>query len=198
MVPEDVGQEPLADWESLLEEEELTQRIIRIPLAKLWGGDHRYNIVIRDGDTIRVPAPIQGEYYIMGNIVRPGPYSLTGREVTVRQAVASAGGLSPLADPSRCELVRRIERDKEQSITLDVDRIFAGKDPDIMLKPDDVINIGTNPILPFLAVVRNAFRATYGFGFVYDRNFADIDSYGGQPNPTQRRRSQQQQLGLFF
>lgn len=198
VVAEEGAQEPLVDWESLLEEEELTQRIIRIPLAKLWGGDHRYNIVIRDGDTIRVPAPIQGEYYIMGNIVRPGPYSLTGREVTVRQAVASAGGLSALADPSRCELVRRIERDKEQLVILDVDRIFAGKDPDIMLKPDDVINIGTNPILPFLAVVRNAFRATYGFGFVYDRNFADIDSYGGQPNPTQRRRTEQQRLGLFF
>jgi hypothetical protein len=25
--------------------------------------------------------------------------------------------------------------------------------------------------------LRNAFRATYGFGFVYDRNFADAD-YG--------------------
>jgi hypothetical protein len=24
---------------------------------------------------------------------------------------------------------------------------------------------------------------TYGFGFVYDRNFADIDAYGAQPNP---------------
>jgi hypothetical protein len=29
--------------------------------------------------------------------------------------------------------------------------------------------------------LRNAFRATYGFGFVYDRNFADIDYGTGFP-----------------
>jgi len=32
---------------------------------------------------------------------------------------------------------------------------------------------------------------TYGFGFVYDRNFADIDSFDGQVNPTDRRRNEQ-------
>jgi hypothetical protein len=36
-----------------------------------------------------------------------------------------------------------------------------------------VIEVGTSVRAPFWAVVRNAFRMTYGFGFVYDRNFAD-------------------------
>jgi len=189
--------EQVEDWESLLEEEALGRTIV-VPLAKLRSGDPRYNIVIRPGDTIYVPQPMQGEFYMLGNVLRPGVYSLTGREITIRQALAAAGGLAPLADPSRCELVRRLGGDQEQVISIDIDRILAGKDPDIILKPDDVINVGTNAAAPFLAVIRNAFRATYGFGFVYDRNFADIDSFNVQTNPKDRRRAERAALGLPF
>jgi len=167
--------------------------VIANPLDKLEPGAPRYNIVIRDGDTIWVPPPLQGEFYVMGNINRPGTFSLTGREITIRQAIASASGLGPLADPTRCELIRRIGGNQEQVLAINLDRIFAGKEPDIILKPDDILNVGTNPLMPFLAVLRNAFRATYGFGFVYDRNFADIDSYGSKVNPEDRRRQELQQ-----
>ncbi len=167
-----------------------TRKTIVIPLDKLEQGDPRYNVVIRDGDTIWVPRPMEGEFYIMGNVLRPGVYSLTGREITLRQAISAAGGLGPIADPSRCELIRRIGGNQEQIVKVNLDAIFAGKEPDIILKPDDIINVGTNPVMPFLAVIRNAFRLTYGFGFVYDRNFADIDSFEGQQNPADRRRAE--------
>jgi hypothetical protein len=45
--------------------------------------------------------------------------------------------------------------------------------PDVYLKPDDRINVGTNFWAYPLAVVRNGFRVSYGFGFVLDRNFGD-------------------------
>ena len=35
------------------------------------------------------------------------------------------------------------------------------------------MNVGTNALAPFLAAIRNGFRVTYGFGFLYDKNFAD-------------------------
>ena len=35
-----------------------------------------------------------------------------------------------------------------------------------------MIFVGTNAAAPFLAALRNGFRVTYGFGFIYDRNFA--------------------------
>ncbi len=174
-----------------------SQRVISIPLDKLEVGDPRYNVVIRDGDTVWVPPPMQGEFFVMGNVQRPGVYSLTGREITLRQAISAAGGLAALADPSRCELVRRIGGNQEQVVTVNIDRIFAGKEADIILKPDDIVNVGSNPAMPFLAVLRNAFRFTYGFGFVYDRNFADIDSFNSQANPADIRRVRlQQRFGL--
>jgi protein involved in polysaccharide export with SLBB domain len=174
-----------------------SQRVICIPLDKLEVGDPRYNVVIRDGDTVWVPPPMQGEFFVMGNVLRPGVYSLTGREITLRQAISAAGGLGALADPSRCELVRRIGGNQEQVVAVNIDRIFAGKEADIILKPDDIVNVGSNPAMPFLAVIRNAFRFTYGFGFVYDRNFADIDSFSSKANPEDVRRAQlQQRFGL--
>jgi len=184
--------EKVETWEELAAEIP-QQRILAIPVDKLLQGEPRYNVVIRAGDTIFVPGPAQGEFYMMGNVRVPGVYMLTGREITLRQAISAAGGLHPLADPTRCELVRRIGGNQEQSIQVNLDRIFAGKEPDIILKRDDIINVGTNPVMPFLAVLRNAFRATYGFGFLYDRNFADIDSFEPQSNPTDRRRSERAQ-----
>ncbi|HUW81466.1 MAG TPA: polysaccharide biosynthesis/export family protein [Phycisphaerae bacterium] len=177
------------DWESLAEP--LAEgRVIGIPVRPLLEGQSRYNIVIRDGDTIRVPIGPIGEFYMMGHIQRPGVYSLTGREMTLKQAIAQAGGLSGMAWPSKCEITRRLGRDREQVVQVDVDRIFAGKAPDIFLRPNDTVNVGTHALAPFLLVVRNAFRISYGFGFVYDRNFADIDSYGSQANPRDRRRAE--------
>jgi hypothetical protein len=40
-----------------------------------------------------------------------------------------------------------------------------------MLKPDDQVLVGTNALAPFLAAFRSGFRLTYGFGFIYDRNY---------------------------
>jgi len=168
----------------------LKQRIIQIPVQDLLRGDHRYNIVVRPGDKIYAWIGPVGEFYVTGHVLRPGTYSLTGRRITLRQAIAAAGGLGPLAWPSRCELIRRHSNEQEEIIQLDLDAIFAGTQPDVLLKPNDVINVGTHPVAPFMATVRNAFRMTYGFGFVYDRNFADIDSFNPQVNPRDRRRAE--------
>jgi hypothetical protein len=50
-------------------------------------------------------------------------------------------------------------------------KVFRGQQPDVFLKPYDIVQVGTNLPAPFLAAVRNAFRITYGFGFLYDRNY---------------------------
>ncbi len=158
-------------------------RLIRIPADKLLSGDPRYNIVIKPGDSIFVPVDIIGEFCIMGNVNRSGYIPLTGRPMTLKQAIAAAGGLGPLAWPKRCEVVRRIGRKKEEIVMVDLDKIASGEQPDFFIKPHDLINVGTHATARWRAVLRNAFRATYGFGFVYDRNFADRDFYTSRPFP---------------
>jgi polysaccharide export outer membrane protein len=150
-----------------------SNRIIRVPVTELKNGDLRYNIVIRPGDMVIVPMPVTGEYYIDGHVNRTGVYSLTARNITLKQAIAAAGGLDQLAIPStHTEIIRRIGQDKEVFASVDLDKVFSGQQPDIYLKPNDIVRVGTNAFAPFVAAFRNGYRITYGFGFLYDRNWA--------------------------
>lgn len=150
----------------------VTQRIIEIPYQKLKEGDMRYNIVIRPGDVISVPGASSGFVYAMGAINRPGAYNIPGEnELTLYRLVASAGGLSGLAWPERVDLVRQINENEQAIVRLDLRAIASGSEPDIYLKPNDIINVGTSGAALPLAVFRNGLRMTYGFGFVLDRNF---------------------------
>ncbi|UCG17492.1 MAG: polysaccharide biosynthesis/export family protein [Phycisphaerales bacterium] len=183
-VPREAETQPVIDWSQIAGETE--QRIIRVSAEGLRNGDPRQDIVVRPGDSIRLMAGEFGEYYIMGQVVRPGAYSVTGRRLTLKQAIASAGNIAPLGWPDRCTVYRRYG-DREEMKQVNLDAIFAGKEADLFVKRDDLIVVGTHPIAPFLAVIRNAFRMTYGFGFVYDRNFADVDAYTARPNPAYRQ-----------
>ena len=161
---------------SASEEKISQQRVIRIPINALREGVTKYNIIVRPGDIINVPSVEPGEFYMMGNIGRPGVYSLTGRKITLKMAVAAAGNLGALAIPRRCELIRRVGPNQEATVQVNLQKIFDGDQPDIFLKPNDVLNVGTDMVAPFLAVTRNAYRASYGWGFVFDRNFAPAQS----------------------
>ena len=160
-------------------------RLIKIPTDKLMAGDARYNIAIRPGDAIYVPVDVIGEFCVMGNVVRQGYIPITGRPLTLKMAIAAAGGLGPLAYPKRCEVTRRIGRKKEETVMVDLDKIANGELPDFFIKPNDLINVGTHSTSRWRAVLRNAFRASYGFGFVYDRNFA-LDNYYNSYGRTSR------------
>lgn len=162
----------------------VTQRIIRVPMKDLLSGRQAVNIVIRPGDVVRLPVPTSGLIYMSGQINRVGPISIPASGgMTLLRAVDSAGGLAGLAIPERVDLQRMIGRDRQATIRLDLRAIAEQTQPDLLLKPNDRINIGTNFWAVPLAVVRNGFRATYGFGFLMDRNFGN-DVFG--PPPVER------------
>jgi polysaccharide biosynthesis/export protein len=147
-------------------------RVIRVPIDQLRQyGELKYNIVIRPSDMIIVPDPTTGVYYFGGHVIRAGVFSLTGTQVTLKQAWIAAGGADDFAFPNRTEVIRRIGSNREVCVRVDLSKILALSEPDIYLKPNDVVFVGTHFIAPFVAAVRNSFRVTYGFGFLYDRNF---------------------------
>ena len=128
------------------------------------------NIIIRDNDTIYVPSPETGEFYLMGEIERPGVYALTGRRTTIKQAVAAGGNVTRAAWPENSYLIRRIGASQEQVTPINLEKIFAGEEPDIYLKPNDIIAVGTHAAVPFLAALRGIVP-TLTTGFSYARNF---------------------------
>ncbi|MFI5378778.1 MAG: polysaccharide biosynthesis/export family protein [Tepidisphaerales bacterium] len=146
-------------------------RVIRVPLQQLRNGDLRYNIVIRPSDTIIVPPPVTGIYYMGGQIGASGAYGINGNKITLKQAVAAARMLDPYAIPDKTDIIRRIG-DNELFLRVDLAKVFDGREPDVYIKPNDVIIVGTDWYPPFLIALRTAFRISYGFGFLYDRNWA--------------------------
>ena len=128
-------------------------RVIRISADALRSGDPEANIYVRGGDVIRITSGEIGVYYMMGQVARVGPFSFNSEPLTLKAAVAAAGGLTPNAWPDRCTVYRRLGQ-REQMIQVNLARIFAGKDPDFYVRRGDIINVGTHPFSPFLQRIR--------------------------------------------
>ncbi len=160
-------------------DELITQRVIRIPLKNLLQGQQSINLVIRPGDVIRFPATSSGFVYMGGEIARPGPYQVAP-DFTLLRAIDAAGGLGELAIPQRVELTRMLPGNRQAVIKLDLQAISEHTQPDIFLKPSDRVTIGTTWWALPVAVTRNGFRASYGFGFILDRNVSN-DIFGPPP-----------------
>lgn len=156
-------------------------RIIEVDYDRLVRGDPSQNVVVRPGDDIYLTFPPIGVVYIDGKIQRPGVFQLPnyGR-LTLSRLVAAAGGLTEIAIPERVDLVRRLPGGREAAIRVNLAAIRNMAEPDIILKKDDHVIIGTNFWATPLAVFRNGLRITYGFGFLLDRNFGN-DVFGAPP-----------------
>lgn len=164
-------------------------RVVRVPADALRSGDPSMNIYMRPGDVVRIVSGEVGLFWIMGQVNRTGAAAFNSEPITLKSAIASAGGLSGLAWPSRCTVYRRLGQ-REQMIQVNLDAIFAGKEPDFYIRRGDIINVGTHPLAPFLLRLRILTTpnptSNVGYSFSYARNFADIDSFGAKINPANR------------
>src|SRR5207248_5726633 len=130
--------------------------VIRVPVQKLRNGELKYNVIVRPNDLLVVPGPVIGEYYMGGHISRVGVYSLTGRFITLKQAVISAGMFDQLAVPERTEIIRRISPGQEVFARVNRSGIFGGGGWDVYPKPNDIVNAGTTVWAPFVPPTRGA------------------------------------------
>ena len=95
------------------------------------------NMPIAAGDVINVPQA--GMFFVDGAVGKPGSYPL-GRQYTLTQALATAGGVNPeLADYSEVSIYRRQGPTQTKTIAVNLDNVMAGAAPDPSIHPDDVI-----------------------------------------------------------
>ncbi len=79
--------------------------------------------------------PPEGEYSIIGEMVRPGSFPLT-RPIGLLKALSQAGRYTDFGDPNRVILTRNGERSE-----IDVRAIKEGRSRDIIIIPGDVIEV---------------------------------------------------------
>ncbi|MBW8875444.1 MAG: polysaccharide biosynthesis/export family protein [Acidobacteria bacterium] len=102
-------------------------------------GDPKLNIPIYANDLINVPATIEVTVYCLGQVSRPGALLLKSSErISLLSAIAHAGGLTDRA--SKKILIKRSPgASGPRELTVDFNRILAGKEPDVELRQGDVI-----------------------------------------------------------
>lgn len=98
-----------------------------IDLQSLFEGDPRQNLTVSGGDTVYVPKAPQ--FYIYGEVQKPGMYRLE-RNMTVSRAISAGGGLTSKGSEGRVVVKRRDANGKEHS---------SSADSSADVKADDVI-----------------------------------------------------------
>lgn len=102
---------------------------VEIDLHELFRGNPEHNPAMAPGDTLYVPRAAQ--FYIYGEVQRPGTYRLE-RNMTVSQAISAGGGLTPRGTERRATVKRRDAEGNETEVSV------KGSD---RLQADDVLLI---------------------------------------------------------
>jgi polysaccharide biosynthesis/export protein len=98
------------------------------------------DIPLLPNDTIQVPKQDEVTVSIWGKgVQRPGTYAWS-KGLTITRLIPMAGGLEKFADTDKVRILRR-EAAGQRTYRVDLDRIFANKDPDFLLLPDDVVRV---------------------------------------------------------
>jgi polysaccharide biosynthesis/export protein len=97
--------------------------VIRVDLQTLQRGALTQNIQLRGGDTVFVPRA--ATVFVSGQVKAPGEY-VVRREMTVRQVLALAGGVTDRGSNRRIQIMRRLEGEERTTGASLEDQVQAG------------------------------------------------------------------------
>ena len=100
-----------------------------IDLTALFSGDPAQNYEVGGGDTVYVPRALQ--FYVYGEVQRPGMYKLE-RGMTVSRAITAGGGLTTRGSERRVVIKRKDKNGREEH--------YSAKGADL-LQADDVLMV---------------------------------------------------------
>jgi polysaccharide export outer membrane protein len=101
--------------------------VMRVNLREIEDGRLSRNVTIRDGDTIFVPKAER--FFVIGMVRNPGAYVLE-RNMTVLQAISTAGGISERGSNRRLKIVRIVDNKRKE---------FDAKPTDLVQPSDTIV-----------------------------------------------------------
>lgn len=100
-----------------------------------------------EDEDVVVVAPIIERYknmaQVSGAVFRPGKYKLDGNICTVKSLVEQAGGLLEQAVTSRAVLLRLKDDRTRTTLTIELDAVLNGRQPDVPLQNEDELVIAS-------------------------------------------------------
>src|SRR2546430_1095448 len=116
------------------------ENIVQVNLKDLLDSSSAHqNPVVNPGDIVKVLRA--GIVYVVGEVQRPGGFAMKSNEkMPVLQVIALSGGLTRTASKGGARIIRTDEQSGERAQTpIDLSKILAGKAPDPMLEPKDIV-----------------------------------------------------------
>ena len=95
-------------------------------------------VLVNPGDTVLVPRA--GIVYVLGDVNRPGGYTMDNNQskMTLLEALASAGGAAKTAKLGHARLIRKADHTEKQ---IALGEIQEGKQPDFQMVPGDILYV---------------------------------------------------------
>ncbi len=132
-------------------------------LADLRSGKEEADPYIWPGDLVQVN---EGEpVYIIGQVMAPRELVLRD-QLTLQRAILMAGGVQSIAKTNEIHVWRLKEgQPAPEHLTYNLDEIKKGKAPDVLLKANDVVEVGKSGLMSAKGMsgfVKDIFRSTVG------------------------------------
>ena len=118
----------------------ISENAVQVNLKDLLeSDDSRSNPLVHPGDIVKVTHA--GVVYVIGEVRRPGGFALKSNEkISVLQVLALSEGLTRTAAKAEARIIRTDQQRGERKETpIDLGKILAGKAPDPVLEPKDII-----------------------------------------------------------
>lgn len=122
------------------------QTMLPVDLYKLIKeGDMSQNVVMRGGDKIYIAEPSASSLMVLGEVGRERVVDLPNGFMTLRQALAEAGGIAQTGDRSYIQVIRgNILHPK--IYTLNWQHVIALPSDSMLLMPGDIVYVAATPI----------------------------------------------------
>ncbi|MBA3569152.1 MAG: SLBB domain-containing protein [Pyrinomonadaceae bacterium] len=113
-------------------------------------GSLQANPYLRPGDIVTIPVADQA--YILGNVFKPGPITLS-EPITVSRAIVMAGGTMPNTDSGNVRIIRQATGSTTKTqIVVDLKKVKKNQAEDVALLANDTIEV------PSVGGIRGAFQ----------------------------------------
>jgi len=130
------------------ETESMADQVDYFQLSETLRGEEKANPYVRAGDVISIAKA--DEIYVIGNVVRPAAIALN-QPITVTRAIAMAGGTMPDSKRNEIHIIRQAAGSTEkQEMIVNLEAINRHQSEDVMMMPNDIIEVPTSAGKRFL------------------------------------------------
>jgi protein involved in polysaccharide export with SLBB domain len=109
---------------------------------------------VQPGDIVQLPEADQ--VFVIGHVVQPRAIVLKDKIITVSWAIAMAGGAASDGKEDGIRIIREMENGGKQEILVDLKAIRKQKAQDVVLVPNDIVEVGRSTGKTILNILQGA------------------------------------------